>query len=169
MSFYQILLLSMALPAVLSDLKQMRIPNQMLYAFWVLGLCYRIACEGGKGILSFLAGAVVPICLLLFLFVFRMLGPGDIKLLSALGGVMGPGIILQCIIWSFLTGAILSAAILLATGSLSERLRYFTDYFLNLYYSKKRKAYYRKGNRYENIHFTIPILFSVLLHMGGLY
>ena len=39
--------------------------------------------------MNFFLGVTIPAAALGWLFVFRMLGPGDIKLFCALGGIMG--------------------------------------------------------------------------------
>ena len=71
---------------------------------------------------------LLPLLLLFPLFLFRMMGAGDIKLLSVLGGLLGTGTILRSMICSFLLGALLSFAFLMACGNLSERLSYFLRY-----------------------------------------
>lgn len=44
-------------------------------------------------------------------FIFHMIGAGDIKLLCALGGIMGPRTVMECIVYSLLAGAGISLAI----------------------------------------------------------
>lgn len=60
-----------------------------------------------------------------------MLGGGDIKLLSAVGGLLGPADIFSVIKWSFITAAVLSALFLLDSGTVRERLYYFFQYWQN--------------------------------------
>lgn len=169
MPLYDKLLLYMAVLAVCSDLHTEKIPNSGIVSFWVTGLLYQIAVNGWQGILTFIAGAAVPVIALLLLFVFRMLGSGDIKLLSALGGVMGPLLILKCIFCSFVIGAGISLFILIMAGILFERLRYFTNYFRNYLSTKTIVPYRITGKRLEHIHFSVPVLLAVMLHTGGIY
>ena len=61
---------------------------------------------------SWICGLLVPILILGILFIFRMLGAGDIKLLSVIGSMIGPTKILNCISYSFLIGAVISAALI---------------------------------------------------------
>ncbi len=46
---------------------------------------------------TWICGLLVPILILGILFIFRMLGAGDIKLLSVIGSMIGPTKILNCI------------------------------------------------------------------------
>ena len=55
-----------------------------------------------KGMIIFLTGAAVPLILLGILFIFRMLGAGDVKILCALGGIMGPRTVTECIVYTHL-------------------------------------------------------------------
>jgi prepilin peptidase CpaA len=166
---YYKILFAMAYSAVVCDLKSERIPNEGICLFWGTGLIFQIITEGFQGLGNGMAGAFLPLMTLAGLFFFRMIGAGDIKLLSALGSVMGPAVVLKCMVLSFFFGALLSAAILIDTKTLIIRLRYFTEYFRNLYTRKSVVPYCKKGKRLENIHFSVPVFMAVMLHMGGFY
>jgi prepilin peptidase CpaA len=109
------------------------------------------------------------VLLLWWLFFFRMLGAGDIKLFCALGGLMGPGIIWKCMLVSFLLGAILSLAILTACRGFGCRFRYLFSYLRELPQSSAAKPYCQKGMSFEKIHFAVPVFLSVMLYVGGVY
>jgi Flp pilus assembly protein, protease CpaA len=165
----QLLVLIMAFIGVCMDLSNEKIANVAITIFIFIGLIYQTSMHGLLGIWEYLKGAGIPLLLLFILFIFRMLGPGDIKLLSALGGIMGVGAIMCCIIISFIFGAILSAAILISCGNLKERLRYLAEYITRTLQTKKITAYYKSGMPIENFHFSIPILMSIILYAGGIY
>ncbi len=169
MTLYQMLLVTIALPAAASDLMTMTLSNRMIVCCWFLGCFYQVSSSGISGLFRFLLGSILPILLLLALFSLRMLGPGDIKILSALGGLMGPSVILKCICCSFVIGAAYSAFLMVSTGMLLKRLRYLAEYIQYLTSHKTVIPYYRVGDFPENIHFTIPILAAVMLHIGGFY
>ena len=100
---------------------------------------------------------------------FRMLGAGDIKLLSVLGSLMGPVKILNCMFYSFLIGAVLSAALMVSSGIFSQRILYLLRYLCGYLKTGKREPYYKSGMPPENYHFTVPIFQSALLYAGGVY
>lgn len=155
--------------AVCMDLNREKIDNPWIVFGWFVGFFYQLWKRGLKGTGIFLLGALVPVVILYLLFVFRMIGAGDIKLFSVLGGFMGPAAVAVCIGISFLFGAALSLAVLILCGNLKSRLRYFAGYFNRLITTKEIIPYLRKGRRMENIHFSVPILMSVLLFAGGFY
>ena len=118
----------------------------------------------------FLTGAAVPLILLGILFIFRMLGAGDVKILCALGGIMGPRTVTECIVYSLLAGAGISLAILISTGGIRRRFLYLYQYMNEFYCTGEIRPYYRKGMSFpENFHFTVPIFLSVVLYAGGVY
>ena len=127
----------------------------------------------GSGYFSF--GMLFPILALYILFYFHMLGAGDIKLLSAVGGFLGVPAILKCMIVSFLSGAVLSIGIIFVCGNLPQRLtkffNYFQTYFTKRKYQKKTEPvpYYDGKWGMECIHFSVPVLMGVLLWIGGFY
>lgn len=155
--------------AVCMDLNWEKIDNRWIMFGWLTGFSYRLWKSGLKGTGIFLVGALVPVLILYLLFVFRMIGAGDIKLLSVLGGFMGPSAVVVCIGISFLFGAVFSLAVLILCGNLKSRLRYFAGYFNRFITTKEIIPYIRKGRQMENIHFSVPILMSVLLFAGGFY
>lgn len=161
-------MLTIAGVAVVMDLSSMRISNGWIVCSLLAGFLYSFFGKDGS-VLGFFWGALLPAAVLGWLFAFRMLGPGDIKLFCALGGVMGPGAVWRCMILSFLAGALLSLAILTFLGDPAERLRYLTAYLRELRRTGIRKPYYKKGFALENFHFTVPVFMSVMLYAGGMY
>lgn len=166
-----LLLLSAAVfstAAFAADLCWQKVPNIWILFGWIWGLSYQYGVRGWSGTVYFLAGAAVPIVCLFLLFHFRMLGPGDIKLLSVLGGLLGSQAAVRLVFISFFFGGVLSLGLLIDSGTLLFRFRHFADH-LRMYIKDRRpRPYYRTGDQAENIHFTLPILLGVFLYVGGI-
>ncbi len=167
--FRDCFIVAAALAAVVMDLRSYKVKNQWLLVFWSAGFLYQIIFLGASGIVRFLFGALLPVILLFPLFILRMLGPGDIKLFSVLGGVMGSWGIVKCMMTSFVCGALLAAVLLLVQGNLVSRMRYFREYVQLSLMHKKTFPYYILGERPENFHFTIAILIGVVLNLRGVF
>jgi len=161
--------LAIAGTAVVMDLRTAQVENGWIVFSLMLTLGWRICREGIGGIPGYLSGMLLPVLMLGGLFVFRMLGPGDIKLFCALGSIMGPAAVAKCIVSSFLLGAVISLAILILCGGFSARLQYLIRYFRNFFLTGEASPYYRKGMAPENFHFTVPVFMSVMLYAGGVY
>ena len=168
MSFH-ISAVTLAAVSVLSDLKWGRIPNLWILCGWLGGFALQISRAGPAGILYFLQGAGLPFLLLGLLFFFRMLGGGDLKLLSALGGMMGASSVLYCLFWAFLFGALQSVLLMSCRHLWRQRFHYFFQYIRAYIKSGKRLPYRSPSFGAESLHFSLPVLMSVLLWTGGLY
>ncbi len=164
----RMLALTVAGVSVMMDLFCMRISNRWICCSLLAGFVIS-RMEAGRGTGEFVLGVVLPVFLLGWLFYFRMLGPGDIKLFCALGGIMGPEAVLRCIAAAFAAGAVISLGILVICGGFRERLRYLLEYLDHCRRAGRRRPYYRKGEAWENFHFTVPIFMSVLFYAGGMY
>lgn len=153
--------------AVYTDLREEKIYNGCIAAGWAAALLCNLADSGLRGIPLFLCGAGTALPLFL-LFLFRMLGAGDIKLLSVVGGFAGPEAGFRCILYSFLCGAVLSAAVLALNGDIRERFQYLFSYMKQYGTDGERRAYRKPGKRRpEHIHFSVAVLMGVLLWAGG--
>lgn len=154
--------------ALLLDFQDEKIPNSYVCLVWGTGAMF--CFFSGTGELSNLFGGIFfPIFCLMPLFWFRMLGAGDIKLFSALGGIMGIPEVFRFMVCSFLTGAILALGFLITCGNLKERMHYFLAYCCRSTKTGERQPYRQKGMEPENFHFTVPIFIGAVLYAGGLY
>ena len=84
-----ILLITIAGGGVFMDVLQEKVDNRLICLGFGTGLFFWIFHSGPGGILDFLSGFLFPLICLLPLHYFGMLGGGDIKLLSVLGGILG--------------------------------------------------------------------------------
>ena len=154
---------------MIMDIRNGKVDNGWILFSMFLGLIACIWRKGSAGILFFAAGSAVPL-ILVILFIFGMLGAGDIKLFCALGGIMGPETVLKCICVSFFAGACMALTLLIIHRNFCERLLYFLNYIKTTAAAGKITSYRRRDiSAPENFHFTIPVFVSVLLYAGGMY
>lgn len=163
------LLLTISGAAVLMDLQTMQIENGWIICSLLASGIWTFFEKGLRGMPMFFLGALLPLVMVGWLFLFRMLGPGDIKLFCALGGIMGPAGITKCVFFSFLNGALLAFAILFFYGDFRRRFQYLFNYIKEYARTGVKRPYYKPGRALENIHFTVPIFMSILLYVGGIY
>ena len=155
--------------SVIMDIRTAKVDNGWIRFSMFMGMFICVWQKGIAGLGYFVMGSVTPLFLII-LFVFGMMGAGDIKLFCALGGILGPGAVLKCIFSSFIAGACIAAVLLIIHRNFCERILYFIRYAETTVTTGKITPY-RKGNisAPENFHFTVPILVSVLLYAGGIY
>ena len=151
------------------DLRSAKVDNRWLLLCLMLGLVIQLADNGLSVLKQVVPGTLLPLLLLFPFFRFRMIGAGDIKLFSVLGGFMGPLTILYCLFVSFLIGAAFAAAVFLFEGGFAERLTYFVSYTKAWLETRRRVPYLRQGVQKESLHMTVPIFLAVLLWACGVY
>ena len=126
-------LLSLAavlITAVITDLRDRRIPNALVLSGLALGFFFQSAAPDGYGLfdrnwgavgaLNGLYGALAGLAMFLPLYVLRTLGAGDVKLLSMLGVWFGPHPMIGVALLTFVCGGVLALGVALVTRSLRQ-------------------------------------------------
>jgi prepilin peptidase CpaA len=111
-------LLSLAAPvavtiAVVTDLRRRRIPNWLTGGALAVGLAGGFVLGGPSGGLSALAGATLGLVMLLPFYAAGGMGAGDVKLLAAVGALLGPEPLLSVAFYGALVGGLMSLVVLM--------------------------------------------------------
>lgn len=166
-SIHSILLMCLATAAVLFDLSTGRIPNGIIAAGLACGFFQKIFTGGLIGVILWLGGAVLPILLFAWLFYFRMIGAGDVKLWCMAGGFFGPSGCFSCIVWSILLGGLFSFVIMLHRHNISQRITFFLTYVSQYSRDKKWRPYAGGTGEDAKFCFSVPILLGIICQIGG--
>ena len=153
------------------DYRKKRIPNFLIITMFLYGITWRFFREGVGGMASFAGQAVTVICLFYFLFRLGALGAGDIKLFGVTAGFLPFKKILIFLFVSLLIAAIISMIKLLKKKYFWERLQYFAGYLADVLKSGRWSLYFESGKENSDVGICLsgPILFSLLLYLGGVY
>jgi prepilin peptidase CpaA len=108
-----------ATAAAVADLKWRRIPNWLNGAALLTGFVANWWLAGTAGLLTAIAGAGLGFALLLPFYMLRGVGAGDVKLLAAIGALVGP----HMVVWVALFGGLIGGAMSLVVLASSGRLR----------------------------------------------
>jgi len=114
--------------ALSSDLKTCKIKNIVTYSFMLTGMIINYAEEGTGGLVFSLQGIALPAAGLLILYAMKTIGAGDIKLLSAVGSVMGPRFTLYSGACSFIFGGFIALGIVFKRKNGAKRFKYLFQY-----------------------------------------
>lgn len=133
LTFQNLLFGTIYVPCVLGDICDYKVPNQWILAGWLTGLVYRIFTGSWQGLFLWLAGILLPVLILFPLYAFKVLGAGDIKLLSVSFGIYGISAGLCQLIYIGVSGAIGALYVMLRKKQLSVRLAYFKNYAFRFY------------------------------------
>lgn len=136
------MLIYLVTAAVVSDIRTYRISNRLNAAGCICGIFINVYEKGVDGALLSIKGMMIPVGILFILFALRIVGAGDIKLLAAMGAIVGVNI-WRIVVMSFIIAGIYGVYIAV---------------FKHLY--EKKKGYTR-------IHLSICIAVGALIYMIG--
>ena len=123
--FIPLYLLLVLLVAAVSDVRIQKIPNWLTLSAVVVGLACHTATNGFAGFLFSLQGALLGLGLLMLFYLAAGMGAGDVKLMAAVGGLLGPKGVFVAFIYTALIGGIVAVALLLwKTGGRETLQRY---------------------------------------------
>ncbi len=154
-----VIISALLLLALVSDLRTYRIKNSITYSFMLVGLTANLAMEGPKGVMFSLQGIIMPVAGLIVLYMMRVIGAGDIKLLSAVGAVMGAGFALYAIVYSFICGGVIASLLILIRRNGIERFKYLFSYIKSCVISMELLQYTDLKDKQDRskFHFSIAV------------
>ena len=99
-----LLLSAMLVIAVQSDLRHRRIPNVLSLFGIIAALALHCQSDGLHGLAAGLGGAAVGFLCFVPFYLLRGMGAGDVKLLAAVGAILGPQGAVLAALFSLLAG-----------------------------------------------------------------
>jgi len=93
--------------ATITDLRDRRIPNWLVFPYWLAGIVVQGVLFGWHGIGQSLAGAGLAIGVFGALFLLGGMGAGDVKLCAAVGAWIGPAQMVFALIFTALAGGVI--------------------------------------------------------------
>ena len=137
------------------DIRSFQISNRLIVSGFLIGCFFQIQESGVKGASVFL---------------MRVLGAGDIKLFSMIGGFWGLQLLCTTIAASFLVAAVMSLGKMLFHRNLILRLQVFRGYMLEVLASGRLLRYPQESQGERHIiHFSIAILIGYAIAMEVAY
>jgi prepilin peptidase CpaA len=114
---------AIAVFACTTDLRSRRIPNALVLVGLISGVGLNSWAFGVGGLMSSLFGAAVGLALFLPVFALGGMGGGDVKLLAALGAMLGSIGILKVAVVAALSGGLLALIVALFKRRCWQMLR----------------------------------------------
>jgi prepilin peptidase CpaA len=105
-SMITIMLIPLLMTAIYTDLRWSRIPNWLTFSAMGMGLVVHGWIGGLQGALSSLTGLGVGMGLFVLPYACSAIGAGDVKLMAAIGAILGPAGVLSVAVLSVLAGGV---------------------------------------------------------------
>jgi prepilin peptidase CpaA len=112
--------LSICSVAAVTDIRSRRIPNWLTYSAMLLGVGYHVMVNGANGFLFSTAGLFLGLALLIVFYLAGGMGAGDVKLMGAVGALLGPKDVFTVFFFSAIVGGIYAIILLLVHFRVKE-------------------------------------------------
>lgn len=109
--------------AVVTDFWRHRIPNILTFSAAALGLLLHAGLFGAEGLGDSAAGLLVGLVALLPLYLLGGMGAGDVKLMAAVGALLGFKPAVAAVVCTLIVGGVFGLALLIVRGGLGSLLR----------------------------------------------
>ncbi|SFE45559.1 A24 family peptidase [Trichococcus pasteurii] len=158
------LLLMLVAASGFFDLKERKIPNKITFTGILIGILFNSITGGWTGLLQSIIGMFAGLAIFFIPFVMGGMGAGDVKLMGAIGALMGWRFSLITALYSAIVGGIMVLLHLLYTGKLRETLKkmlytlinFLLQFAIRLGYNetvcKAYEKFSRNGHDYKKIY-----------------
>ena len=150
------------------DVKSFRIPNSVTGAGLALGLLLNTALPEGLGFSSSLLGLAAGLFGLLPLYLLRIWGAGDVKLMAVVGAFLGPIGLAGSLIFTLLAGGLTALAVACrrrAGGLLFRNLRYMLYQLAFHAQTRSMQAVQGPATSAGKVAYAIPILLGTTAYL----
>ncbi|HHX01604.1 MAG TPA: prepilin peptidase [Firmicutes bacterium] len=99
------------------------IPNKLIAAIMAIGLATNVIISGWQGLVFSAAGFSAGLLILIIPFLLGGIGAGDVKLLAAIGCLLGPAFAASSFLYGAIIGGIWAVVVLFKQKSLFQSLK----------------------------------------------
>jgi prepilin peptidase CpaA len=130
--------------AGVSDIRSRRIPNWLTLSGVCAGLALNAATAGYTGFLLSAAGMLVGFGAYFVLYCLRAMGAGDVKLMAAVGAIVGPAGWISVFVGTAIAGGLLALGLVILKRRLRETL--WNAFFIASELAQFRAPYKRRAD-----------------------
>ena len=152
--------------AVVQDLRSMKISNRLILTGLLLSLAFGFIHGGVPRIPHILLNISFPVIVLYLLYLLGVLGAGDIKLFSIIGGFTNLKTLTGCIVTAFVLGAAAGIVKMLYNHNLRFSLFKGQQFVKGLFLGNVCSYRETMAEERNLMHFSPAILAGLLVTMG---
>lgn len=123
--------------AAIYDLRFKRIPNWLTFPSLIFALIYHTIMDGFTGFLFSIEGICVGIATLMIFYLMGWMGAGDVKIMGAVGGVLGPNGVFIAFLCTAIVGGLYAIVLLAFHGYLKETFQRYGMILKDLIFFRK--------------------------------
>ena len=111
-----------SLVATIVDIRTRRIPNRLTLTMAGVGMTAAALGISGVSTRAAVFGLMVGLALMMPGYLLGATGAGDVKLMGAIGAIVGPAMVLTAFLFSAIAGGVLAAAVAIRRKRLADTL-----------------------------------------------
>ena len=108
--------------ATVIDLRTRRIPNALTASMTGIGIALAATGVSGVPVAGAFLGFAIGLALMLPGYAFGATGAGDVKLMAAVGAIVGPGLVVVAFLCTVLAGGVLAVVVAIRRRRLSATI-----------------------------------------------
>lgn len=162
----QVAVLVISAIATATDLSRGKVYNWLTLPAAILGILVSLIFEGGHGFVQSLLGILSGLLLYGWMFHFRFLGGGDVKLLMALGAWGGFHFTVEVALLGVLIGGLFSLGMLILRGRLVSFLKRIYVFLISIFV-KELEVHLPKVDQKLTMPFALPISIAAVWILFG--
>ncbi|WP_024302866.1 prepilin peptidase [Pseudogulbenkiania sp. MAI-1] len=162
------LLAGFLLAAVFTDTATRKIPNKLVAAGVITGLLCQALLPDGDGLIAALKGMVLGFALFFPLYMLRVMGAGDVKLMAMVGTFTGHQDIIGIVLSTLLAGGILSLLFALRLRAVRQLLANLRSIALLAMAKASKETLATSGSTISSVG-TLPYALAIAIGTAGYF
>lgn len=150
--------------SMITDMKSRKIFNVITMPAMLFGLFYHTYLSGFQGLLFSIIGLLIGFFLLLIPFLLGGMGAGDLKLLAAVGAILGGEMVFQSFLYTALVGGIFAILIIFKNN---YRLEHWKKVWFSMVYFRSYTNLFQPKSLQQS--YTIPYGVPIAIGVASLY
>ena len=156
-------LVPLAASVIYHDVRFRRIPNVLVLMALIAGLVINSAFGGFRGLGNSALGFAVAFIPMLLLHVFGAMGAGDVKLMGAVGSILGAALMPVTLILVVMAGGVLAIYTMLRAGTVFSTLHGVLRIFVGLLPGWEMPRFAMAPDRRHTIPYGVAIMVGSLV------
>lgn len=156
-------LIPLAASVIYHDVRFRRIPNMLVLTALVAGLSINTVFDGLSGLADSGLGFAIAFIPMLLLHIFGAMGAGDVKLMGAVGSILGVGLMPVTLILVVMVGGILAVYTTLRAGTMFSTLHGVLRIFVGILPGWEMPRFAMTPDRRHTIPYGVAIMVGSLI------
>ena len=158
-----IVLIPLAASVIYNDVRFRRIPNVLVLTALIAGLSINSFFGGLHGLANSGLGFAIAFIPMLLLHIFGAMGAGDVKLMGAVGSILGVGLMPITLILVVMVGGVLAVYTMLRSGTVLSTLHGVLRIFVGILPGWEMPRFAMAPDRRHTIPYGVAIMVGSLI------